>query len=161
MRFTNTIIVQRPIGEVFSYLARFENIPQWNYAISDTRRLTPGPVGVGSTYVQQRTVPSVSEESFEVTTYLPDRALAIKGRFGRFPTEATYVVEPAGDATRLTNIMEVQQVGLIGVLASLASARLRAAVGDNLQRLKGILEGSERPVNDGATTRSRRVRRTR
>jgi uncharacterized protein YndB with AHSA1/START domain len=140
MRFANTITIARPVGEVFSYLAQFENIPQWNYAISRTRKVTSGPVGVGSRYVQQRTVPNTSEESFEVVTYEPDRALSIKGTFGPLPAEATYVTESAGDATVLTNTMEIEPRGLVRALAPLATRRIKAAVAANLDRLKQILE---------------------
>ncbi len=142
MRFANTITIARPVGDVFSYLARFENIPQWNYAISRTRSITPGAVGVGSRYVQQRTVPKVREESFEVITYEPERKLSIKGTFGPLPTQATYVMEPAGDATVLTNIMEIEPPVLVRALAPLATPRLKAAVAANLDRLKQILETS-------------------
>jgi uncharacterized protein YndB with AHSA1/START domain len=142
MQFTNRVSISRPVPQVFAYLADFENIPQWNYAISRTRKVTSGPVGVGSRYVQQRTVPSVSEEAFDVIAYEPNRMLSIRGRLGPLPTEATYVVEPAGDATVLTNTMDVEPQGLTRVLAPLATARLRAAVGANLGRLKELLESS-------------------
>ncbi|HZW41718.1 MAG TPA: SRPBCC family protein, partial [Agromyces sp.] len=66
MKFTNVVTINRPRAEVFAYLARFENIPRWNYAISETRQLTSGRVGVGTRYRQLRTLPSRSEEEFEV-----------------------------------------------------------------------------------------------
>jgi hypothetical protein len=49
---------------VFAFLANFENIPTWNYAISETKKTSPGPVGVGTTYRQLRSIPSRSEEGF-------------------------------------------------------------------------------------------------
>jgi uncharacterized protein YndB with AHSA1/START domain len=61
MRFTNTITIDRPLATVFTYLADFENLPRWNYAIGETRKLTTGPVNVGSRYVQTRTIPVHSE----------------------------------------------------------------------------------------------------
>ncbi len=60
MRFTNTITIDRPPAEVFAFLAQFENVPRWNYAISETRKISRGPVGVGSRYVQARTLPTRS-----------------------------------------------------------------------------------------------------
>src|SRR6266511_1289124 len=36
--FENTVIIQRPVEEVFSFLADFENVPKWNYAIVDTKK---------------------------------------------------------------------------------------------------------------------------
>lgn len=47
MRFQNTITIRRPPAEVFAYLADFENVPAWNYAIVETRKLSQAPVGVG------------------------------------------------------------------------------------------------------------------
>jgi hypothetical protein len=61
--FTNTLTVQRPVDVVFAYLAQFENVPSWNYAIDSTRKVTPGPVGVGTVYHQTRSIPRRSEES--------------------------------------------------------------------------------------------------
>lgn len=140
MRFTNAITIRRRPADVFAFLSRFENVPRWNYAITETRKVSAGPVGVGSRYVQTRTVPSHSEESFEITEYEPDRRLSIKGTLGRFPAEATYAIEAIGDATRLTNDVELQPTGLLSVVAPLAASRVRAAVANNLEALKNILE---------------------
>ena len=48
MQFTNTITIIRRPAEVFAYLAHFENLPRWNYAISDTRKTSSGPVGAAT-----------------------------------------------------------------------------------------------------------------
>ena len=61
MQFANTITIARRPAEVFAYLAHFENVPRWNYAISDTRKTSSGPVGVGSRHRQTRTLPTRSE----------------------------------------------------------------------------------------------------
>jgi hypothetical protein len=67
--FENTVMIRRPIEEVFGFLSQFENVPKWNYAIVETRRVSEGPVGVGTIYHQVRSVPSRSEERFEVTAF--------------------------------------------------------------------------------------------
>jgi uncharacterized protein YndB with AHSA1/START domain len=69
--FENTVIIQRPVEEVFAFLADFENLPKWNDAIVETTKTSPGPVAVGTTYRQIRSVPSRSEEGFEVIAYEP------------------------------------------------------------------------------------------
>ena len=75
--FENTVTIQRPTEEVFAFLADFENIPRWNYAIEETHKASAGPVGVGTSYRQTRSVPSRSVEGFEVTVFEPARRLAI------------------------------------------------------------------------------------
>jgi len=48
--FQNTVTIRRAIDDVFAFLADFENLPTWNYAIVETKKTSPGPVGVGTTF---------------------------------------------------------------------------------------------------------------
>jgi uncharacterized protein YndB with AHSA1/START domain len=140
MQFTNTIIIDRPVPEVFAFLAQFENVPQWNYAISETRKISIGSVDVGARYEQTRTLPTRSEEQFEVTAYEPDQTLAIRGRFGPFPGRFRYDLEPMGNLTRLVNTVALEPSGLVSIAAPLLRSRVQAAVAANLRALKEMLE---------------------
>jgi uncharacterized protein YndB with AHSA1/START domain len=80
--FENTVLIARPIEDVFGFLSDLENIPKWNYAIVETRKISEGPIGVRTTYRQVRSVPSRSEERLEITTYEPPRQLEIQGQLG-------------------------------------------------------------------------------
>jgi hypothetical protein len=77
--FQNTVTIRRAIDDVFEFLADFENVPTWNYAIVETKKTSPGPVGVGTTYRQIRSIPDTSEEGFEVTAFQPTSRLEIHG----------------------------------------------------------------------------------
>ena len=140
MHFSNSVTVQRSPHEVFEYLANFENVPQWNYAIVETRKTSEGPVRVGTTYRQARSLPSPSQEAFEVTEFEPDRRLAIRGDLGPFEGTLTYDLESVPDGTKITNSADLQAHGLLKVAAPLASGRVGDAVAANLQKLKEILE---------------------
>ena len=140
VRFANTITIDREPAIVFTYLADLENLPRWNYAIQETRKITSGPVSAGSRYRQIRTVPVRSEETLVVTELDPDRRLTIAGTLGASPTRITYVLEPAGNATTLTNIVELTPPRALRLLAPLATRRVSAAVASNLKALKKLLE---------------------
>ena len=127
MQFDNTITIARRPAEVFAYLAHFENVPLWNYAISDTRKTSSGPVGVGSRYRQTRTLPTRSEETFGVTEFEPDRRLSIRGSLGPFHGDVTYQLAPAGSGTALTNTVNLQPSGPLRLLAPLAASRVKSA----------------------------------
>ena len=144
MKFTNTITIDRPPAAVFAYLADLENLPRWNYAISETRKTSDGPVGVGSRYRQTRTLPTRSEEAFEVTEFEPDRRLSIRGALGPFHSEATYLLAPTDDGTVLTNAMNLRPSGALRLVAPLAASRIKSAVAANLEALKQILETGDR-----------------
>jgi carbon monoxide dehydrogenase subunit G len=138
--FENTVIIRRPVEDVFAFLADFENVPAWNYAILETRKVFPGPMGVGTTYRQTRSVPRRSEESFEVTVFEPARRLEVQGEIGPFRAKLSYALEPTGSGTRLTNAVDLESSGLLTLVAPLATSRVKHAVAANLDTLKQILE---------------------
>jgi hypothetical protein len=139
--FQNTVTIRRPMEDVFTFLADFENVPKWNKAILRTRKTSPGPVGVGTTYRQVRTVPSTSEEGFEVTGFEPPRRLEVHGDIGPFAATIGYLLAPMGDSTQLTNAVDLApSSGALRLLAPLAALRVKAAVAANLDTLTRILE---------------------
>jgi uncharacterized protein YndB with AHSA1/START domain len=141
MEFRNTLTIRRPIEEVFAFLADFENVPRWNHAIESTTKTSPGPVGVGSSYRQIRLEPSRSEEGFEVTVFEPGSRLAIDGEIGPFHARVDYRLEPIEGATRLINDVELQPSSAVSkLLAPFAGSKIKAAVAENLDALKRVLE---------------------
>lgn len=140
MRFTNTITIDRPQDVVFAYLADLENLPSWNYAIQQTRKITAGPVAVGSRFHQVRTVPVRREESLEVIELDAARRLTIRGTLNALPALLSYELRPEGDATVLTNTVELSTSGALTLVAPLASRQIRSAVAANLGVLKQIVE---------------------
>jgi len=143
--FKNRVTIRRTAEDVFAFLADFENVPRWNYAIASTTKVSPGPVGVGTVYRQIRSIPSRAEEGFEVTVFQPGRRLAVEGEIGPFHARVSYLLESLGTATRLTNDIELEPSStLTRLLAPLAVSRVKAAVAQNLEELRRILEAEER-----------------
>jgi uncharacterized protein YndB with AHSA1/START domain len=135
--FENTVTIRRPIEDVFAFLADFENIPRWNYAIVETHKVSQGPVGVGTSYQQVRSVPSRSEERFEVIAYNPPRQLEIRGQLGPFPSRLSYVLDAIPEGTRVTNAVELELRGPSRLLGRVAVPRVRDAVAANLPQARG------------------------
>jgi polyketide cyclase/dehydrase/lipid transport protein len=115
--FQNSVTIARPTDEVFAFLADFQNVPRWNYAIEQTTKASPGPFGVGATYRQTR--------PFHATT--------------------GYRLQPAAGGTRLTNNVELEPATpLLRPIGPLVVPRVRAAVARNLAVLKELLEDQAR-----------------
>jgi hypothetical protein len=106
--FQNTVTIRRAVEDVFTFLANFENIPKWNYAIVETKKTSPGAVGVGTTYRQIRSIPERSEEGFKVTAFEPASRLEVHGDIGPFIATISYLLTPIGDGTRLTNAVDLK-----------------------------------------------------
>jgi uncharacterized protein YndB with AHSA1/START domain len=142
MQFANSVMIQRSPHDVFEFLAEFENVPRWNYAIVETRKTSEGAIGVGTTYRQVRSVPSNSEEEFVITEFEPDTRLAIRGTLGPLEGTLVYILEPIADGTRLTNEADLEGQGLMKFAAPIAGGRVRGAVAANLSELKALLDSS-------------------
>jgi polyketide cyclase/dehydrase/lipid transport protein len=143
--FQNTVTIRRPQVEVFAFLADFQNVPSWNYAIEQTTKTSAGPVGVGTTYRQIRTIPRRREESFHVTIFEPPTRLAIQGQIGPFHAKISYLIEPIADGTRLANDVELEPSSApLRLIGPLAVPQVKAAVGRNLSTLKELLEARAR-----------------
>jgi hypothetical protein len=139
--FQNTVMIARPVQEVFAFLADFENIPAWNYAIEQITKTSPGPAGAGATYRQARTLPRRSQEDFEVTVFEPPSRLAIEGQFGPFHATTSYLLEPAAGGTRLINTVELEpSSAVLRLISPLAVPKVKEAVARNLNSLKRLLE---------------------
>ncbi len=77
-----------------------------------------------------------------VALFDPVSRLAIQGQIGPFRTQASYVLTPVVGGTRLTNEVDLEpSSGVLRVLAPLAVPRVKAAVAENLGKLKQVLEG--------------------
>ena len=103
-------------------------------------KVSQGPVGVGTVYQQVRSVPSRSEERFEVTAHDPPRQLEIQGQLGPFPSRLSYALDAVPEGTRVTNAVELELRGPGRLLGRVAVPPVRDAVAANLQKLKELLE---------------------
>ncbi|MGH2722659.1 MAG: SRPBCC family protein [Actinomycetota bacterium] len=137
-----TVDIRRSPEEVFKYLAHFENVPMWNYAIAETAKVSAGPVGVGTRYRQVRSIPRRSEEGFEVTAFEPHRKLAIEGTLGPFASVLEYRIDPTEGGSRVTNEVQLTPRGVLGVVGQLAPSRVKEAVAKNLGELKRLLDAA-------------------
>ena len=141
IRFTNSIDIAADSRSVFDYLVDLEHVPEWNWAIDSTEKLTPGPVRVGTRYRQVRSVPRPGVENLEITSLDPGRRLELAGVLGPFPGRLSYEIESIPGGTRLTNDVELDPPIPLGPVGDVLGRRVRGSVADNLAVLKDLLEG--------------------
>jgi carbon monoxide dehydrogenase subunit G len=119
-RFKQSVVINRPAERVFAFVSDFENDPPWS-GVAQVRRSPAGPVGVGTTFrLRQRFLGRSLEIVMEVIRYQPNHVITVKTTSTRFVSmTGTRLVEPAGDATRLTFLGAGQTHGLLKPLEPL------------------------------------------
>ena len=142
IEFTNTIDIDRPISEVYDYLADLRHVPEWNWAIEETAQITPGPVAVGTRYRQTRHTPRRSVEHLQISALEPNRMISVTGDLGPFPARVTYSLHGNGSSTRVENRIGLHPTGPARIAGSLLGPSIAQSVADNLGVLKRRLESA-------------------
>ena len=138
----STLDIDRPSTEVFGFVADQTNAPSWQHGLHEVRRLTDGPIGVGTEHVFVRCFAGRRIESRNrFTRYEPGRLVHFEIPNGWLTGQASYLVEPHGARRcRLTSRMEFQVAGP----AALASPLLARVLARDSRRdeaaLKALLE---------------------
>ncbi len=138
------IEVACPPEEAFSFVARdyFENHARWDPDVIELRKLTEGPVGVGTRGQELRRFGTTQRIEFEVTEYVPGRRLALRDAPGIFFLHRSYDFEPLPRGTRVTFTFSVSPRTLPGrLLLPVISRLIRRTVTRNIAgRLKALLD---------------------
>ncbi len=70
----------------------------------------------------------------------PDHKLTIRGTLNTLPAQLSYTLRPDGNATTLTNTVDLQPAWPAEPAGPLATRRIKSAVAANLDVLKQLLE---------------------
>lgn len=143
-------IVQRPVPEVFAFVADLRNASQWQSSVEEVRRLTPGSLGVDTEHVLVRRVLGRRLESqVHNTEYVPNQHFALEADYGSFAGHVEYRFAPAhsdkssgGDeeATQVICIMQFAMRGLARIAEPLLRRQIERESQQNYVRLAEILE---------------------
>jgi uncharacterized membrane protein len=146
LEFENTIPIDRPIDEVFAFLSDFENIPKWNYYVLEVRQLSESPIGIGTTYHQER---KTDQQDFRIFEFEPNNTVAVKTLPQSSPSfERRFTLYEEGDTTCIRDQWKLD-TGRPALLERLARGRVKSAVSENLTKLKELLQEGRVVLQDG------------
>ncbi len=130
-RFEGTAEIDRPIGEVFAYLAEGTNDPEFSPRVQKIQKIGDGPVGVGTVFVSTvKDAGLTSRREFRITEFTAPTRLRWAEQSKNLVTaeEGGYDLEDLGDGrTRLRVFNVLAGHGLGKLLAGFA---LKAAKKD-------------------------------
>jgi hypothetical protein len=135
------ITIKKSIEEVFAYVSDLQNGPQWQPALVEARRITKGPLGIGTQYTGVRRFMGRNVESLiEYTTYVLDDKFSMKSVSENSPFEQSFLFEATKEGTRLTTKLDLQTTGLMGLAKPLIASSLKREMDSNFGDLKELLE---------------------
>jgi uncharacterized protein YndB with AHSA1/START domain len=136
-----SVMIDRPVEEVWKFIIDLSKVPTWNTSISDVRQTSTGPLGVGSTYdFKEKTMNATI--SMRIIEYEPNRRWSFEHTSG--PSKGTILtlsVETIEGKTRLTEDHDIKLNGFYKLLRLfITSSRIRKYLVVGLGNAKRILE---------------------
>jgi carbon monoxide dehydrogenase subunit G len=144
-RFDATVTIDRPIEEVFDFLADGENDKKFSPRVLEIEKTTDGPPGPGTVYASTVKDAGIkTKREFELTVFERPTRLRWK-ELSKAPIvvpEGGYDLEPAGGGTELKFFNELEGRGF-GKLILGPAARAAAKGADEFaQSIKRAVEAS-------------------
>ncbi len=142
--FSATTTVNRPIAEVFAFLADGENDKKFSPRVQEIRKETDGPPGVGTVFASTvKDAGMTSKREFELTEFEQPTKIRWRERSKNSITvpNGGYDLAPEGDgATRLTIFNDFEGHRFGKVILPLAARAARKDADPFVGRIKAAVE---------------------
>src|SRR5215510_15062819 len=142
IKVEESTVINRPVAEVFAFVANFENHPKWESNFQKVKLLTSTPTGVGTQYQCDMKLPGQTATSkFEITEYEVNRKIAFEGEpAGPAKPDGSFLFESVPGGTKITLVPRPKFRGLFKLLEPMMAGYVRKQNRDHLNSLKRILE---------------------
>ncbi len=141
---TATIVIECPIEQVAAYAGDPSNIPVWCRRITSAEWQTEPPMMLGSLVTfRARFLGRDLVYTYEIVELTPGEQVAMRTAHGPFPMNTIYTWRPVGQrVTHMTLHNHGEPRGFSRLVAPLMAAAMRRAMGQDLTRLKQLLEAT-------------------
>jgi uncharacterized protein YndB with AHSA1/START domain len=133
--------INRPVEEVFAALQDLDKMPRWNSTLSEVRKTSDGPLGLGSTLVYVgRLLGRGYESPSEYTEFVADKSYVSKTTSGPFDLEVATTLDAVDGATKLTLKARGESHGFFKVAEPIVLRLTRRTFENAYENLKTLLE---------------------
>jgi Polyketide cyclase / dehydrase and lipid transport len=140
------IIINRPIDEVFDFVADERNEPQYNPQMTLAEMMTQGPIGVGTKFHSVMTgVGRAADMTIEFTEFDRPRRLASATHISNMDINGTLLFEAEGQSTKMKWLWNIELRGFYKLLAPIVrrmGERQELAIWTGLKK---VMEAQSRP----------------
>jgi uncharacterized membrane protein len=151
LEFSNKLEIRRPIAEVFQFLSNFENMPKWNYFVVNVKKISDGPVGINTAFRQKRKTDS---QEYKIVEYEPKKRVAIEFQPPSVKLTMRFMLQTSHNDNDTLVVDEWRfDTGISALFARIGATNVKAAVAENLEKLKQLLETGKTILQDGREER--------
>jgi len=148
------VVVARAPEDVFAFVADQTNTPRWQSGLIEVRRLTPGPIGIGTEHAFVRRVAGRRVEARNrYVRYEPSRLVAFEVSDGGIAGHVEYRFEPHPTGTMVTCVMEFATRGPGRIAEPLLRRAIEREARRDDRKLAALLEAESEVAGSTSETR--------
>ncbi|NIS83510.1 MAG: hypothetical protein GTO14_25680 [Anaerolineales bacterium] len=141
MKIEHSVVIERPIEEVFAFLNDAENNPTWQSGVLEAEKTSEGDIEKGTTYREVRKfLGQRIESTYEITEHEPNKKLASKTISGPIPVTLTTTFESVEGGTKVTVVGEADPGGFFKLAEAVVSRTFAKSLDADFGSLKAIME---------------------
>ena len=135
--------IKRPVEDVFAVMSNVENNPKWSAVALESKKTSPGPIGVGTTtrFVGKFLGRRIESES-EVTEFEPNRKYSWQSKSGPFPIKASTTFEQIEGGTRVNTTADAEPGGFFKLAEPLIVSMAKRQFQSDLDNLRDLMEAN-------------------
>jgi polyketide cyclase/dehydrase/lipid transport protein len=135
------ITIERPVDEVFDFVADERNEPRYNPRMTRADKMSPGPIGAGTRYkAQLMTRGRRIEMTIETTGYDRPRRLASSTWLAAMTVHGALTFEPIPGGTLMHWSWDLEPQGLMKLMSPLIASQGRRQEKEVWTGLKQLME---------------------
>jgi uncharacterized protein YndB with AHSA1/START domain len=139
--FEITVVIERPVEDVFAVITDLSKTPAWTPGLTEVRRDGEGPLRVGATLVFTGSFLGRSYESTAACTeFVAGERLATKTTSGPFHLEVDSRLEPVANGTRMATAYRGESHGFFKIAEPIVTRLARKQFETAAVNLKALME---------------------
>lgn len=143
-RVEGEIVINRPVEEVFDFVADERNEPRYNPRMLHAEQTSPGSVGLGTRFsAEMRSTGRTVGMTIENTGYERPRRLAVRTHLSNMDIEGNLSFDPVAAGTRMRWLWDLKPHGALRLMTPLIARMGRRQEQTIWTSLKRVLEASE------------------
>jgi len=140
IQINTSIEINRPVSEVFNFVADFSNNPKW-MPVQSVKKISDGAIGQGTRFKQQFELMGANYEvDCVITAFELDKKIAFNYDAPLFNWRGEYTFAPENNGTRLTATGNISLSGPYKMAETMFASKIRQLITETAPRLKQVLE---------------------
>lgn len=138
-----SIIINRPVKEVFDFILDGTNSTLWRPSVLDVQLMPGKPLGVGAIFKQGLKGPGGRiDGDYEIVECQPNELIRFQVVAGPARPTGTYIFKPVDISTQVIFILDFQPKGLAKLMDGMINKSMKGEV-ETLSNLKAYFENQK------------------